>query len=387
MKYDFDRRIDRVNSKSVKWDREVLRELYGEPDLLPLWVADMDFRVAEPIINAMREEVSHGIFGYSKRPDSYYDAIIRWYRERFGWAVSKDWIVYNPGVVSALNFMLEAFCSKGDGVIIQEPVYFPFKSCILINGLKPVVNQLIDNSGCFDMDLEDLEEKARDPRNKALVLCSPHNPAGRVWSRQTLLKVGEICKKHDVLVFSDEVHHDLVYKKGHHCIYASISRELEQNCIIATAPSKTFNVVGLQTSHIVIPNIEIRDAFLKSAERKHISGQSPISMAAVEAAYAHGDQWLSELIEYLEKNITVIDNFLYADLPLSRWKKPEATYLAWIDISAYRPDFERIAKESGIAVINGSKFGAGGENYIRINFACPSQLLKEGLNRLCRIIK
>lgn len=386
MNYNFDKRIDRIRSKSVKWNPEILEGLFGKSDLLPLWVADMDFRVAEPIIEAMEKEVAHGIFGYSRRPESYYDALISWYDKRFSWKIEKEWIVYSVGVVSAINFIFEAFCDKKDGVIIQEPVYFPFKSCILRNDLKVIINPLNNKNGCFEMDLNDFEKKASDPSTKIFILCSPHNPVGRVWNRETLKTIGEICKKHNVLVVSDEVHHDLVYEKKHH-IYASIDKEMCDNCIILTAPSKTFNVVGLQTSHLIIPDENIREAYMKPVERKHVISQNPISMAGIEAAYTSGDQWLEQLLSYLKRNINTIDEFLKVNLPKAKWHRPEATYLAWIDLSAYKKDIDRIIEISGVAIIKGERFGIGGENYIRINFACPGDILMEALNGLLKGIR
>ncbi|NMA85941.1 MAG: pyridoxal phosphate-dependent aminotransferase [Tissierellia bacterium] len=391
MKYNFDQIIDRKNTNSTKWEPEVLEEMFGTSDVLPFWVADMDFKVAQPIIDAVVERAKHGIYGYAVRTDSYFDAIINWTSNRFGWEIEKDWIEYTPGVVPAINFILQTLGKSGDKVLIQEPVYYPFKRSIVNNGLEPVINLLKNNNGKYEINFEDFEEKIKDPDTKFFILCNPHNPVGRIWSREDLIKIGNLCLENNVFVIADEIHNDLVYSGNSHTIFASINEDFAMNSITCTAPSKTFNLAGMQASNIIIPDSKIMEEYRKTIEKHNIGGQNPLSIVALEAAYNYGEEWLEELLVYLEGNIEFISDYLEKHLPKARFKKPEATYLAWIDLREYETNGERLEKiiiEKGkVAFDGGSWFGEGGQGFVRVNFACPRNLLKEGLSRMVKAVK
>ncbi len=391
MKPDFDKIINRKDSKSVKWDPEVLREIFGKEDLLPLWVADMDFEAPKEVVEAMKLEVAHSIFGYSKRRESYYENIIRWYEKRFNWTIEREWLVFTPGVVSAVNYVLQAFVDQGQGVIIQEPVYYPFKRAIKNNDCRVVNNPLKFHGGAYEIDFQDFEKKAADPDTKLFILCSPHNPVGRVWKREDLKRLGDICLENDVLIFSDEIHHDLVYEKGAHHVLANIDPRFADHVITATAPSKTFNLAGLLSAHLIIKNDGLKRRYKRILEKNHIGKQTPVSMAAVEAAYGKGEPWLEELLDYLRGNMDLIDALIKAHLPRARFIRPQATYLAWIDLRDYglsgKALEEKITKEAKVALDGGTWFGSGGDGFLRINFACPRKTLEEALVRIINVLK
>ncbi|SKC79228.1 MalY/PatB family protein [Maledivibacter halophilus] len=390
MKYNFDEVIDRKDTNSMKWDRDTLIEMFDEPEALPFWVADMDFKTAPAIIEAVVKGAEHGIYGYSKRPDSYFEAIINWTRRRFGWEIEREWIEYCPGIVPAVNYLIQAFCIPGDKIIIQEPVYYPFRRSIENNGCHVVNNGLKFNGEYYEIDFQDLEEKAKDPRVTMFILCSPHNPVSRVWTKEELIKIGNICLENDILIISDEIHNDLVYSDYKHTIFPSLKEEFAMNSITCTAPSKTFNLAGMQASNIIIPNSKLMERFRVILEKNNIGHQNPLSIIATEAAYNHGEQWLKELLKYLEENIEFIHKYLGENLPKARMIKPQATYLGWIDLREYEENglkLERIlAKKGKVALDGGTWFGQGGEGFMRINFACPRTLLEEGLSRICKAV-
>lgn len=386
MKFNFDEVIDRSGTNSAKWEPSVLEEKFGASDLLPFWVADMDFKTVPAVVDAVVKRAEHGIYGYSTRPDSYYESIINWTKRRFGWDIKKEWIQYTPGIVPAVNYMIQCFCKPGDKVIIQEPVYYPFKMAIEKNGCHVVDNGLKFNGEYYDIDFEDFEEKAKDPKVKMFILCSPHNPISRVWSKEELKKLGKICLENDVLVVSDEIHNDLVYSDYKHIMFASLNEDFAMNSITCTAPSKTFNLAGMQSSNIIIPNEKLRKEFKETLDRNHISGQNPLSIVATEVAYNEGEEWLEALLRYLEENIEFINKYLEENLPKAKMIKPQATYLGWIDLKEYESDGEKLEKlmaEKGkIAMDGGTWFGEAGAGLMRINFACPRSLLEEGMDRI-----
>ncbi|HSH36201.1 MalY/PatB family protein [Schnuerera sp.] len=390
MKYNFDQIINRENTNSTKWDPDTLKEMFGTSDILPFWVADMDFKVADPIVDAVVKRAEHGIYGYATRTDSYFDAIINWTRNRFKWDIEKEWIEYTPGVVPAINFILQAFTKPGDKVLIQEPVYYPFKRSINNNNLKVVNSPLKYDGEKYEIDFVDLEEKIKDQDIKIFILCNPHNPVGKVWDKEDLIKIGNLCLENDVLVVSDEIHNDLVYSGNTHTMFASISEKFAMNSITCTAPSKTFNLAGMQASNIIIPNPKLMEEYRQVLEKHNISGQNPLSIVALEAAYNYGEEWLEELLIYLEGNIEFIFNYLIEHLPKAKFIKPEGTYLAWVDLREYEMNGERLEKtiiEKGkVAFDGGTWFGENGEGFIRINFACPRSLLEEGLSRLVNAV-
>ena len=383
---NFDQVIDRKNTKSLKWHDKILNERFGHKDILPMWVADMDFRVCKEITDAIIKEAESSIYGYSIRESSYFEAVIKWYQRRFDWSIEENWIVNTPGIVPAVGFALDAFTQVGDQVLIQEPVYFPFKSMILNHDRKVVHNDLVKQEDDYYIDFDDFEKKIKEEKTKLFILCSPHNPIGKVWSKEDLIKMADLCIKHNVLIFSDEIHHDLVYKRENHYILSDLKDAYKDHVITATAPSKTFNLAGMQSSHVIIAKKNLRDQFERVLERIHLAPPNPLAIAGVEAAYTYGEVWLEELLVYLEENIEIIESFLKEHLPKAKFIKPQATYLAWIDLSAYEDSQESIHQKlihhGKIALNDGKMFGQGGQGYVRLNFACPKQTLYEGLNRI-----
>jgi cystathionine beta-lyase len=390
MKYNFDEIIDRTQTESYKWNSDALKEMFGEDGILPFWVADMDFKVAEPIIEALRKRVEHGIYGYSVRPDSYYQAIINWTKRRFGWEIEKEWIEYTPGIVPAVNYLVQALLRPGDKVLIQEPVYYPFKKSVENNGCRVIVNELKYNGDFYEIDFQDFEEKVKDTKVKMFILCSPHNPVSRVWTEEELRKMGDICLANDVMVISDEIHNDLVYSGNKHIMFGSLSEELADISITCTAPSKTFNLAGMQASNVIISNKEVMTKYREQLERNNIGMQNPLSIVAAEAAYNEGEEWLEQLLRYLEGNIDFIKKYLAENLPKARLIKPQATYLGWIDLREYESDGKKleelVIKEGKVAFDGGTWFGQGGDGFLRINYACPRALLEEGLKRLSKAV-
>ena len=385
----FDEVIDRSNTGSVKWDPFYLKKLFGKKDLLPLWVADMDFRAPQPVIDALVKRVKHGIFGYgSCNPVKYNNSVINWFKRRHNWSLSEDWLVFSPGIVQACTYIIQRFTQPGDKVIIQNPVYHPFASIIKNNGRIVVSNNLKLVDGQYCMDYEDLEEKTKDPRTKILILCSPHNPIGRVWSKEELTRLGDICLKNDILVISDEIHCDLIYPKYKHTVFALISEEFAQHSITCTAGSKTFNLAGLQHSNVIIPNEGLREAFKVQMEINALTIPNSFGALALQVAYDEGEEWLDSLIHVLERNLTFLESYIYSKLPKISVIKPEGTYLVWLDFRAFGLGHKELEKkmlgEAKLALDSGYKFGAGGEGFERINIACPLSILKECLERIAK---
>ncbi|WP_301172435.1 MalY/PatB family protein [Brevibacillus nitrificans] len=387
MRYDFDKVINRLNTASVKWD-EVDR-IFGDKDLLPLWVADMDFQVPAPVTDALRARVEHGIFGYTERPESYYEAVIGWMERRHQWSVQKEWICHCPGVVPALSYLVQVFTQPGDKVIIQPPVYHPFTSVVADNGREVVHNPLKYEEGRYFMDFEDLRQKM-DPSVKLLILCNPHNPGGRVWTKEELTELGNFCLENNVMVISDEIHGDLILKGHKHIPFAAISEEFAQNSIICTAPSKTFNMAGMQTSNIIIPNQEYREAFQKMMSTLVLRMTNTFGVVATEAAYRHGDEWLDQLLVYLQGNLDFLTEYIETHIKGIKVIQPEGTYLVWLDCRELGMDAkglqEFMGKQAKVAVNQGHVFGPGGEQFIRLNMACPRSLIEEGLERIAKAV-
>lgn len=388
MRYNFDEIVERHNTGSTKWD--FLDKHFGVADALPMWVADMDFKAPEEVINALMKRAEHGVFGYSDRSDSYYEAVAGWMERRHGWKVEKEWLVYSPGIVPAVNWLIRALTHPGDKVVIQTPVYYPFFKAIENNGCHIVDNPLVFEDGMYRMNLEELEHKI-DERTRLMILCSPHNPVGRVWERAELIKLGELCLKHGITVIADEIHSDLVFKEHKHTPFAAICEEFAMNSVICTAPSKTFNLAGLQISNMIIPNEKLREAYLIELDNNGISNPNSFGVVAAEAAYNYGWDWLEQLMEYLEGNLKYLTDFTVERLPKVKVIKPQGTYLVWMDFREMGLDMQELSRvilqEARVAVDDGFIFGKSGEGFVRLNIACPRSILEEGLNRIASALQ
>ena len=385
MKYNFDELVPRRGSNSYKWDSA------GSEDVLPMWVADMDFRTAPAVVEALRKRVEHGIFGYVKVPAAYYDAIGDWFKRRHSWRVEKDWILFTTGVVPALSAIIKALTHPGDKVLVQTPVYNCFFSSIRNDECEMVANPLIYRNGAYSIDFDDLEKKAADPRVKLLLLCNPHNPAGRVWTRQELTRIGEICLKNDVFVVADEIHCELVYPGHQYIPFASISEDFLHSSVTCTSPSKAFNLAGLQVANIFAANPAVRKKIDKALNVNEVCEINPFAVEALIAAYNEGEEWLEELRQYLLGNYNYLKRFFEEQLPQFPVLALEGTYLVWVDCSVLKQSSEEIVKmlleKEKLWVNEGSLYGEAGDGFIRINIACPRQLLIEGLNRIARVLK
>lgn len=387
MLYDFDRIYNRKSTLSAKWSVE---EVFGHDDIIPLWVADMDFPVAEPIVRALKERADHPIFGYTRVSPGLYDSIINRLDAKFGWKIEKEWIVITPGVMPAVNTSVVAFTSPGDPVALQSPVYPPFWSSISGNGREVAANRLKLAGGRHEIDFKDLESKFRGHKARAMILCSPHNPGGRVWSKEELVRMGEIVISSGGVMIADEIHCELVMKGYSHTPFASISKEFAMNSVTCFAPSKTFNVPGFHTSVAIIPNEELRQQFDKA--RGRIMGSPCLfGLVAMEAAFKYGDEWLSQAIDYIEGNIDYATEFFENSVPEIVPMRPEGTYLIWLDCRGLGLKPEELkpffVEEARVGLNDGITFGAGGEGFMRLNVGCPRAILQEGLNRIEKAVK
>ena len=384
MKYDFNKIINRNNTKSLKYD--FAKERNMPEDLLPLWVADMDFQTSPEIIEALNKAVSHGIYGYSEGKEEYFDAVYNWYNDNFNWQVKKEWLIKTPGVVFAVVLAINALTNEGDSVLIQNPVYYPFTEVIIDNNRKLVNNSLVRNGKKYEIDFEDFEKKIIENNVKLFILCSPHNPVGRVWKKWELEKIGDICLKHNVKIVSDEIHSDFVYPENKHIVFSSLDKKYQNITITCTAPTKTFNLAGLQISNIFIPNLEIRKKVLKQLDRVGYSQVHLMGLVACEAAYKYGRQWLNELKEYLLDNLNFLRDYLETNIPQIKLIEPEGTYLIWLDCSALGFEDKELEKfiveKAKLWLDSGYIFGKEGEGFQRINIACPRETLKKALEQL-----
>jgi cysteine-S-conjugate beta-lyase len=401
MGYNFDKVIERRGSGSVKWeymqssaDPEKWLETAKVPGgsrIIPMWVADMDFESPPAVIDTLKKRAGHGIFGYTVPGEHYYRCIIDWFNRHQNWHIESEWICVTFGVVPAINLLVQAFTSPGDGVLVQRPVYYPFFGAIERNGRSLVNNPLICQNGRYRMDFADLEKKARDPSVRLAILCSPHNPVGRVWTEEELTRFGKICLDNDVLVVSDEIHGDLVYKRGTFVPFGGLNDRFSKNSIICTAPSKTFNLAGLQTSNIIIHDEEMRNRFKTILRSNGVFGINPFGQAALEAAYGQSEEWLEHLLDYLEDNLKYMQAFAAKNLPGIEIVQPEGTYLVWLDfrgLGVGARDLRTLMLEkAGIHFDEGFIFGPEGEGFERINIACPRSILAEALSRIADTLK
>lgn len=384
MKYDFDELVERRGSDCLKYDFAAER---GMPeDVLSLWVADMDFRTAPCITERIQKDAAFGIFGYTDSKDDYFQTLSKWYGTYFNWKVEKDWLVKTPGVVFAIATAVSAFTKEGDSVLIQQPVYYPFSAVIQDNDRKLVNNELVIKDGHYEMDLEDFEKKVVQEKVKLFILCSPHNPVGRVWTEEELRRVGEICLKYDVKIVSDEIHSDFVYPGSVHHVLTTVDERFQNISIICTAPSKTFNLAGLQVSNIWIPNPELRSIFQKKMRSIGCSEINMLGLHACQAAYEGGREWLEQLKEYLKENLDFVRTYLKENLPQIKLVEPEGTYLVWLDCRELGLNGEEleqfIVQKAKLWLDDGAIFGKAGEGFERVNIACPRAVLKAALDRL-----
>lgn len=384
MPVDFDTVPNRRGTNCFKYD--FAREMGMPEDVLPLWVADMDFPTAPAVLERLHALAEHGIFGYTGVKDAYFSAVHNWYVQRFSWETQRSWLVTTPGVVFAIAIAIRAFTQKGDAILIQQPVYYPFANKVTENDRQLVVNPLVLKNGRYEMDFADMERKIVDYHVKMLLLCSPHNPVGRVWTKEELLRVGEICQKHGVLVVSDEIHADFTYAGHTHRVFASVKSEFADFTITCTAPSKTFNLAGLQNSNIFIPNRQLRHAYKKELSACGCGGTNCMGMAACQAAYEAGADWLEQLKQYLAGNLAYIRQFLREKLPDIALIEPEGTYLVWLDLRKLglteQQQRQLIVQDAKLWLDTGTLFGQGGEGFERINIACPRTTIEQAMQRL-----
>ena len=385
MKYDFDEQISRRGTNSYKWDSA------ESEHVLPMWVADMDFRTVPAVVDALRRRVEHGIFGYTRVPDSYYEAVTGWFARRHGWAIDREWIIYTSGVVPAISAVIKALSVPGDKVLVQTPVYNCFFSSIRNNGCEVVSSPLVFADNTYAVDYEDLERKAADPKVKVMLLCNPHNPAGRVWTHEELVRLGEICIRHNVLVISDEIHCELVYPGHKHLPFASISEEFLKHSVTCISPSKAFNIAGLQIANIIAPDDEIRRKIDRAINVNEVCDVNPFGVIATIAAYNEGEEWLDQLVGYIGENYKFMKDFCAVNLPEFPLAVLEGTYLAWMDCSALHIPSEelgvRLQKEAKLWLNAGAIYGKDGDNFMRWNLACPRERVADGLNRFLAFVK
>lgn len=385
MKFNFDEIINRHDTNSYKWDSLDME------NVIPLWVADMDFKTAPCIIESLKKRVEHGIFGYTRVPDSYYNATVEWFSRRHHWEIKPTEIIYTSGVVPAISAIIKALTKPGDKVIIQTPVYNCFFSSIRNNDCIASENELIYKDGTYFIDFEDLERRASDPKAKMLLLCNPHNPSGRVWNYNELIRIYEICKKYGVTVVSDEIHCELVYPPFVYIPFCSLSDEVAACSVACVSPSKSFNIAGLQIANIICRDEDMRKKIDKAININEVCDVNPFGVLATISAYTEGEPWLTELIDYLQGNYEYLLDFFKDKLPDFPVVKLEGTYLAWVDckklgITSGELE-EKLIREGGVWLNPGSMYGDSGEGFMRINIACPRARLEEGLKRFEKAVK
>lgn len=388
MKYNFDEIIDRSNTSCEKFDKRT--ELFGTNDIIPLWVADMDFRVAEPILDALRTRIEHKIFGYSFQSESYYRSIINWQKRRNGWDVKREWLAHCPGIVPGINLTVQALTGENDKIVIMPPVYQPFFTAVTDNKRTLLENNLKCCNLYYFMDFEDLEEKLKDA--KMLIFCNPHNPAGRVWTREELEKVAALCIKYNTIILSDEIHSDLIFKGHRHIPIATLSPEIADLCITFFAPSKTFNVAGFATSVAVASNKKLYDAFYYAIKKLHLDSGNICGTVALEAAYNNGEEWLEQMLDYVFENAKFVAGFIEKNMPKIKVNIPEGTFLQWLNFSELNLEHSELTdfliKEAKVGLNDGRFFSPSeGTGFMRLNLACSRLLIEKALNRILEAYK
>ncbi len=382
MTYDFDKILSRENTNCVKWD--LCRETFGKADVIPLWVADMDFATPDFVLQALRERLEHPVLGYGFRSVDYLESICDWVKRRNGWDISPEWIDFSPGIVSGLVLAINAYTKENDGILIQPPVYHPFAETIQSNERVIVNNPLKVVNGKFIIDFDDLDQKLENA--KAIMISNPHNPVGRAFTKEELLEIGNLCIRHDVTIISDEIHSDLIQKPHKHIHIASLSEELAARTITFMAPSKTFNLAGLSTGVVIIPNKMKREQYQNWANRLHTWVGNIFGFVALEAAYRQGDEWLDQLNEYVGHNINYVINYIHQHIPKVKCYCPEATYLMWMDFTALGMEDKTLhnflIEKAGLGLNEGFIFGKEGKGHMRINLACPKSILEKAMMQL-----
>jgi cystathionine beta-lyase len=384
MNYNFDEIIDRRNTDAVKYDR--CNALFGTEDVLPLWVADMDFRTPDFILNAIKERLNHPILGYTMPPKSFYPLTMNWINSHHDWNVKREWIGFLPGIVPGLSFAVQSLTCPGDEIIVQPPVYYPFFHVIKNNDRKVVFNRLQERDGQFIMDLDDLEQKFT-AKTKLFILCNPHNPGGRVWTWEELLQLASICEKHKVTIVSDEIHADMVFPgNNRHIPFATISEWTAQNTITFMAPTKVFNMPGLISSSYIIPNADLRRKFAGFLEASEMNSGNIFAYIGAVAAYENGEEWREQMIEYVLGNINYVVDFLKTNIPKIKPMIPEASFLVWLDCKELGMEtddlFDFFVQKAGLGLNKGTVFGQGGEYHLRLNVACPRSILEKAMGQL-----
>ncbi len=387
--YDFDEPIDRHGTDCLKFDRAESR--HRSADLLSLWVADMDFRAPQPAIDALAERSRHGIFGYTEPGDAYYAAVGNWMETRHNWHVEPEWFVHTPGIVGALALCVQAFTRPGDAVLVQQPVYYPFSEVIANNGRTVANAALVYGNGRYEIDFDAFERTLTEYGAKLFLLCNPHNPGGRVWTAEELRRLGEICNAHDVLVVSDEIHMDFAQPGFAHTAYASLGSKFADRCIVCTSAGKTFNLAGLQTSNIIVPNPQLRRTLRAQVSKSGYSQPNTMGVVATQACYEQGGEWLDQLKAYLAGNIELVESHLGTAAPELKVMRPESTYLVWVDareLGLYGKDLVRfIEDEAGLWLDCGDMFGKDGDGFIRINVATQRAYLQKALDQLIAAVE
>ena len=385
MKYDFDKLINRADTNCVKYD--LRKQVFGNPDVLPMWVADMDFETPDFVRKAVIERAEHPVYGYHFKDEAYFQSIKGWLARRHHWGVEQEWMSFTPGVVCGFTMAVLAFTKPGDEVIIQSPVYPPFHHAVTSQGRKLVYNTLVDRGEGYEMNFDQLVEQAKTA--KILILCNPHNPVGRCWTRNELLFLGEICMKNNLLVISDEIHCDLVLPGYRHLPFASLDKEFAQRSITFHAASKTFNLAGLATSTAIIPNEGLRKIYTDFVSNLEAHLGNIFGKVATQAAMIQGDEWLAQLLDYVQGNIDYVSDFLTANLPKVKFHKPQATYMMWLDFNGYgfaeEELWHKMTQEAQLGFNRGKDFGTEGSGFFRINLACPRATVEEAMRRLKRV--
>lgn len=387
MTYNFDEIVSRRHTCSYKWDSAPS----DEKEVLPLWVADMDFRTAPVIVEALERRVRHGIFGYVRVPDAYYESVARWFARRHGWKMETDWIIYTSGVVPAISAVIKALTVPGDGVVVQTPVYNCFFSSIRNNGCRVVPNPLIYENRTYRIDFEDLDRKTADPGVRLLLLCNPHNPAGRVWTREELVRIGEICQKNGVRVIADEIHCELVFPGHEYVPFASTGENQLRNSVTCVSPSKAFNLAGLQIASIISCDRTVRERIDRAININEVCDVNPFGVEATIAAYEGGEDWLLQLLDYLKGNYDLLCDFFKTYLPQITVTSLEGTYLVWTDCRAFHLPSDvlqtLLLEETGLWLNSGTLYGAEGEGFLRWNIACPRVVLHDALTRFLHFVQ